>query len=123
MILPTSDAGGEIKVVVNNTGDLTGAMAKGFGTGLTLGLVGSTVTANYETAVTLTDQGRTITRNGMQQAIRTVIGNTRLSPGIQATTMAVASARVAESVLRRVLTDMQRNGELPKSTVMQPRAS
>ncbi len=123
VILPTSDASGEIKVVVNNTGDLTGAVAKGFGTGLTLGLIGSTVTDNYEMSVTLTYQGRTITRSGVQQAIRTAIGNTSLPPGVQATTTAVAFARVAESMLLRVLADMQHNGELPKSTVIQPHVS
>src|SRR4051794_27472401 len=39
VIVPVADAGeGEIKIVMNNIADLGGAVAKGFGTGLTLGL-------------------------------------------------------------------------------------
>lgn len=44
-----------IKVVVNNVGNMGNAAAKGFGTGLTFGAVGSLVTDYYEIKIELTD--------------------------------------------------------------------
>ena len=45
VVTPVADAGqGEVKIVVNNIADLGSARAKGFGTGLTFGLVGTTGT-------------------------------------------------------------------------------
>jgi hypothetical protein len=45
MAVPVTDSTGTtLNVVVNNFGDIGEAVAKGFGTGLTFGLVGSTVT-------------------------------------------------------------------------------
>ena len=123
VILPSSNGDGEIRVVVNNFVDASSAVAQGVGTGLTFGLVGSTVTDAYEMSMTVTYQGRTVRRTGMKQALRTAIGNTSLPPGVQATTTSVAFARVVESMLLRTLADMQRSGELSRSTPARPPTS
>ena len=122
-ILPDASAPGEIKVIVNNTGDLGDAAIKGFGTGLTFGLVGTTVTDNYEMSVTITDKGQTITRTGIRHAIRSAIGNTSLPDGVQPVSATVAFDRVVESMLLGALADMQRSGQLPRAAAAVSRTS
>ncbi len=113
VVTPVSDQGeGEIKVVVNNIADTGDAAAKGFGSGLTFGLVGTTVTDAYEMSVSITVQGKTISRTGIKHAIHTAIGNTNPPDGLEAIPPGVAFGRVVEQMLLRALQDMQKSGEL-----------
>lgn len=123
VIFPNGDAEGEIRVVVNNVADRAAAVAQGAGTGLTLGLVGTTVTDAYEMSVAVTYRGRTVTRTGLKHALRTAIGNTSLPPGVEATTTSIAFARVVEAMLLRALADMQRSGDLPRPAATALRVS
>lgn len=122
VVVPSGSAEGEVRVVVNNVGDRAVAVAQGFGTGLTLGLVGATVTDGYEMSATVTCQGRTVARTGLKHALRAAVGNTSLPPGVEATTPSAAFARVVESTLLRASADMQRSGDLPRA-VAPPRVS
>lgn len=113
VIAPVADAGeGDIKIVMNNIADLGSAAAKGFGTGLTFGLAGSTVTDAYEMSVSITTQGKTITRTAFKHALHTAIGNTSIPQGMEVVPPAVAFGRVTEQLLLRALQDMQNTGEL-----------
>lgn len=113
VILPVTDQGdGEIKIVVNNVADLAAARAKGFGTGLTFGLAGTTVTDAYEMSLTITTPGKIITRTAVKHAIHTAIGNTTLPADIETVPPIVAFNRVMEQLLLRVLQDMQKSGEI-----------
>jgi len=113
VIVPAADAGqGEVKIVVNNIADLGSASAKGFGTGLTFGLVGSTVTDAYELSIFITFNGKTISRTAVKHAIHTAIGNTSAPPNLEAVPVNVAFERVLEQMLLRALQDMQQSGEL-----------
>jgi hypothetical protein len=113
LIIPTDEgAGGEIRVVLNNVGDRGAAAAKGFGTGLTFGLVGTTVMDAYEMKVTITANGKTASRTDIKHALYTAIGNTTLPPGIEPVPPIVAFGRVLEQMLLRALQDMQKAGEL-----------
>lgn len=106
---------GEIKVTVNNIADTGSAAAKGFGTGLTFGLAGSTVMDAYEMTISITANGKTINRTAIKHALFTAIGNTSLPPGIETVPPNVAFGRVLEQMILRALQDMQAAGELTYS--------
>jgi len=113
LIIPTPDsASGEIKVVINNYGDRGAAAAKGFGTGLTFGLVGNTVIDFYEMDITITQNGKVIKRSGIKHAIHTMIGNTSAPDGVELLPPPTAFSRVVEQMLLNGLKDMQQHGEL-----------
>jgi hypothetical protein len=113
VITPATDGGdGQIRVVVNNIGDRGNAAAKGIGTGLTFGLVGTTVTDAYEMSISITANGKTITRTAIKHAIQTAIGNTTIPAGLETMPPNTAFERVLEQMLLRVLQDMQYTGEL-----------
>jgi hypothetical protein len=113
LIMPSSDPGeGEINLVVNNVADLGSAAAKGFGTGLTLGLVGTTVMDAYEMSISITANGKTVSRTAIKHALHTAIGNTSLPEGLEGVSPETAFARVLEQMLLRALQDMQKSGDL-----------
>jgi hypothetical protein len=73
---PLGDAagGGVLKVVVDNVVLTDNAAAKGFGTGLTLGMVGSIVSDGYVCTATYSREGKT-TEVTVKHALHTTIGN------------------------------------------------
>ena len=113
VIVPVDDhSAGEIKVVVNNIADVGSARAKGFGTGLTFGLAGSTVTDAYEMTITITANGKTVSRTAIKHSIFTLIGNGTLPNGVESIPANVAFGRVLEQMILRALQEMQNTGEL-----------
>jgi hypothetical protein len=112
VILPSNDnPAGSMRVTVNNTGDRAAAAAKGFATGLTFGLAGNTVTDNYELTMSITINGKTVTRS-TRHALHTAIGNTDLPKDVETVPPNVAFERVLEQMLLRALQEMQKAGEL-----------
>ena len=109
---------GDISITVNNLGDVGQAAAKGFGTGLTFGLVGSTVMDAYEMTVVMTVNGRQIRRSAVKHALYTAIGNTTLPEGVETVPPGVAFGKVVEQLLLRTLRDMQRSDELSAVQVL-----
>ena len=108
VIVPVPGGGeGQIKVTVNNVADKSAAAAKGFGTGLTFGLVGSTVMDAYELSVTITVGSKTFTRTAVRHAMYTMIGNTTAPAGVETVPPNVAFQRVLEQMLIRVLREYQ----------------
>lgn len=113
LVVPVNDqAIGEISITVNNTGDLGTTVAKGIGSGLTLGLVGTTVMDAYEMSIAITINGKTVSRTAVKHAIYTSVGNTTLPAGVEVVPPNVAFGRVLEQMLLRALQDMQKSGEL-----------
>lgn len=72
---------GVFKLVIDNVVEDQNAAAKGFGTGLTLGAVGSMVTDGYVATATYTRDGRT-TEVDLRHAIHTTIGNKQGPAGL-----------------------------------------
>jgi hypothetical protein len=108
VIVPvTEGAEGQIRLVVNNIADMTAARAKGIGTGLTLGLVGTTVTDAYEMSVTITVGVQTFTRTAVKHAFHTTVGNTSTPQGVETVPPNVAFERVLEQMILRVLKEYQ----------------
>lgn len=104
---------GEITIVCNNIADLGAAGAKGIGTGLTFGAIGSTVTDAYELSVSIkTKDGKTISRSEIKHALHTAIGNTSIPEGVEAVLPNAAFERVLEQMLLKAIKDMQESGEL-----------
>lgn len=77
--------GGQLTVVIDNVVGSENAAAKGFGTGLTLGAVGSLVTDGYLCTATFTRDGKT-TSVTLKHALHTTIGNHAGPPGLTAVT-------------------------------------
>ncbi|MBK9615572.1 MAG: hypothetical protein IPO35_08645 [Uliginosibacterium sp.] len=121
VIVPTAEnSRGSIKVVVNNIADLDSARAKGFGTGLTFGLAGTTVTDAYEMDVVITIGGKTIERRAIKHELHTAIGNTTLPQGIETVPPSTGFGRIVEQMLLRALRDMQLSGELALMRLPEP---
>ena len=113
VISPVSGLGeGKIRIVVNNVTDLGTAFAKGFGTGLTFGLVGSDAIDNYETSITITMGKQIITRIGIRHRIITAIGNTSIPPGVETMGTDAAFSRALEQMVLFAFKDIQRAKEL-----------
>jgi hypothetical protein len=106
---------GQLKVVVNNIADLRTARTKGFGTGLTFGLVGSTVSDYYEMDVELSMNGRISRRSDYKHAIHTTVGNASGPPGVEPLSTSAALAKALEQMLLNFLKDLQQTGELSRA--------
>lgn len=112
-IIPSEEgAVGDIKIIVNNTGDRGAAAAKGFGTGLTFGLIGNTVQDNYDLTMIITIKGKTITKSDIHNSIFTAIGNTSVPSGVQTSTVSVAFSKVLEQMILQGLKELQNTKEL-----------
>ena len=114
----TENAEGLLKIVVNNFGDKGEATAKGLGTGLTLGLIGSTVTDYYEMQAEFSLHGRTVMENSYQHAIFTTIGNKSGPPGLEPKTTMEAFDDVLEDLILRLINDIEESERVsPLSTI------
>jgi len=103
----TESAEGILKITVNNFGDKGEAVAKGFGTGLTFGLIGSTVTDYYEMQAEFSLEGRTVREDSYQHAIHTTIGNKSGPPGLEPKTPVEAFDDVLEDLILRLINDIE----------------
>ena len=101
-----------IRVIVNNVGDVSGAAAKGFATGLTLGAAGSLVTDYYEATIELVDADGNPHSGSYKHALHTTIGNKRAPFNMQPTTPADAFGRVVEQTVLNFIKEMQEQGLL-----------
>jgi hypothetical protein len=74
---------GLLRVVIDDQADTSNAAAKGFGTGLTLGLAGSLVTDVYVCTTSYTVGGKTV-ETTVQHALHSTIGNHGAPQGMTA---------------------------------------
>lgn len=111
---------GEIRVVVNNIADIAAARAKGFGTGLTFGLAGSTVTDAYEMSISITMNGKTVSRSAIKHSLYTIVGRGSAPEGVETIPPNVAFERVLEQMILRALHEMQSTGELADAKLPLP---
>jgi hypothetical protein len=104
-------ADGQITVTLNNVTNMTADMAKGFGTGLTWGLVGSTVTDGYIMTCTLTQADAT-TGGEYKHAILTTQGIKGAPDGMTKVSLPAAVNQVIDDMVLNFLADMQRQQRL-----------
>ncbi|NVK19255.1 MAG: hypothetical protein HWE30_11210 [Methylocystaceae bacterium] len=96
-----------LKIILNNVVDLGEAAAKGFGTGLTFGLAGSTVTDYYEMDVTLTDGDMVIKKPKYKHAIHSTVGNASAPIGLSPVPVNEAFSIVLEEMVLNALKDLE----------------
>jgi hypothetical protein len=104
-------ADGDLSIIVNNVAAVGNSAAKGFGTGMTFGLVGSHVTDGYEMTARLI-QGDFSEERKYQHAILSTIGNASGPPGLTPVALATAFNQVVDDMVLNFLKDMQGRGRL-----------
>ncbi|MFO3703767.1 hypothetical protein ACI6Q5_01990 [Xanthomonas codiaei] len=100
---------GQLRVVIDNVPLTDAAAAKGFGTGLTLGLAGSMVTDGYVCTASYTRAGKTIQAT-VKHALHTTIGNKAGPAGLPARTPAEAANVVVDQLVFNALNTLAAQG-------------
>ncbi len=113
-------ASGEISIIVNNIADLAEARRKGFATGSTIFLKGSTVTDNYEMQATATIAGKKFAKSGYQHAIHSIIGHAKGPEDLPSMTTDEAFAKIVEDIVLNFLGDLQKDQLASPSGVVPP---
>jgi hypothetical protein len=96
-----------LEIVMDNFGDAGAAVAKGIGTGLTLGLAGSTVTDGYVFLATYTPLGKAPVTKEYRHAIHSTVGVKAGPPGLEPMSVQAAFDRVLEELVLRLLLDLR----------------
>jgi len=113
-VAATADAAdaSRIHIVMNNVADMGDAVAKGFSTGLTFGLVGSLVTDGYTFDASYTPaNGKPIARH-YEHAIYSTVGNKEGPAGLTPLSPTQAFEQVVLELVTAFLKDLQAEGQL-----------
>lgn len=102
-----------MRIVMNNVGDMGEAFGKGFGTGLTFGLMGSMVTDGYQFDGTFIPEGSTnAVTHRYEHAIYSTVGNKEGPRGLEPLPIAQAFEKVVNDLVVAFLKDLQNQGYL-----------
>jgi hypothetical protein len=102
-------------IITLNNVPITGegdAKAKGFGTGLTFGLVGSMVTDGYECEATFTGTGSEPVKLNFKHALHTTIGNASGPPGLVGSSQKEALNQMLEQLTWSIVRDLSKSERL-----------
>lgn len=100
----------KVHVVANNMADIDSARSKGFRTGLTFGVSGSTVADYYEFKFSYRDADGKERENSYRHAIQTNMGDVAIPASATPTTPAAAFEKVVEDVTLNFVNDLQHPG-------------
>ena len=104
--------GRRLTVVINNFPVTNDAASKGFGVGLTFGLVGTTVIDGYETRATFSSPGAVPLALEYKHAIHSTLGNTTPPPGLKPeANVRDAINKLIDQLIWSVLRDVSRKGQ------------
>lgn len=123
VIVPSKSSDYSITLIVNNVGDLGKAMAKGFGSGLTFGLIGTMVSDYYEIKISYTDNEGSTTVRDYKHAMHSTIGNAKGPAGVLPDTADNAFGKIIEETLLNFISDMQKLKKLSFIPFHQDKAS
>lgn len=98
----------ELKIVLNNVGDLGEAAGKGALTGLTFGISGSTVTDGYVMTATFTRVGRSPVEKTYRHALLSTIGNAPGPAGLTPMGLRQAFDQVLQDLVLNLIIDLQK---------------
>ena len=102
----------ELKVVVNNVYGSENVFAKSFLSGLTLGLIGYSVTDHYEMQATLSKGNTVITKTGYKHALYSTGGLIVSSPpGAEPISMSDGFAKIVEQMVLTALRDIEKDSK------------
>ena len=112
-VMPTSQGeDGTIHIEVDNLVNFARGFAKGMGNGLTMGMVGTTLTDHYIINISIVNNGKKIERNGIKHQLHTVIGRGSIPDGVEFYDPQKGFNKMVEQVILNTLMDMQGTGEL-----------
>jgi hypothetical protein len=94
----TDPNGALLKITIDNVADTGSAVAKGVGTGLTLGLAGSLVTDNYICTATYTVGGKSF-ETSVHHALHSTIGNHSAPQGLSPMTPQQAMNQIVDQLV------------------------
>ena len=106
---PDGADSGVLKIVIDNIALTDNAAAKGFGTGLTLGLAGSMVSDGYVATATYLRDGK-ITETTVKHALHTTIGNHGGPEGLTALEPQAAVHQVMDQIAWNALKQLDDQG-------------
>lgn len=112
VVAEQSTAERKLYVTVKNFPVTEDAMAKGFGTGLTFGLVGSLVTDGYAMDAIYQRPGRQEVRKTYRHALHSTIGNADGPAGLQPMTVQDGVNKVMEEFMLNLLHDLSKEGAI-----------
>lgn len=100
-------------IVINNVPVTKDPGAKGFGVGLTLGLVGTVVTDGYECTATLFVPGAEPLKMEYKHALHSAIGNTEAPMGLTAEpSIRVGVDKMVDQLIWSILRDVSKSGRI-----------
>lgn len=102
--------GRKLLITIDNVGDTGDAVAKGFGTGATFGLVGTMVTDGYVCNAQLLAPGKPPVKFSYRHAIHTTIGNKEGPPNLVAYQPRQAANKVVDQLVWSALRDISKSG-------------
>ena len=98
----------ELRIVLNNVGDLGDAAGKGAVTGLTLGISGSTVTDGYIMTATFTRIGQPPVEKVYRHALLSTVGNAPGPAGLAPMGIREAFDQVLQDLVLNLIVDLQK---------------
>ena len=106
-VVKNDPAAGQLHVLINNYADTKKAAAKGFGSGLTLGVVGISVSDNYDATFNYHVSGGTSFTKTYQHALHSLIGATAKAPeGVKTTTMVAGVEQISDDFVKMFLAEL-----------------
>ncbi|KFG98066.1 hypothetical protein GQ56_0107260 [Burkholderia paludis] len=105
-------SGRKLSITVNNIPLTDNVAAKGFGTGLTLGLVGTMVTDGYVCTTNYLEPGHDPVTTTVKHAIHTTIGNASGPEGLQQMSVQEASATMLRQIVGKSLEQIDQASDL-----------
>ncbi|TCJ12271.1 hypothetical protein EZJ19_13105 [Parasulfuritortus cantonensis] len=102
----------KLAVDMDNVGDMGTAFGKGFMTGLTLGLVGSTVTDGYVMRATFSGPDGEASEHEYRHAIHSMIGNADPPQGVATMSPMEAAIQVVDDLVAHLLRDLKSEGRI-----------
>jgi hypothetical protein len=105
-------SGRKLSILINNVPLTSNAAAKGFATGLTFGLAGSTVADGYVCTISYIEPGHDIVTRKVNHAIVSTIGNTAGPSGLQAMTTVQAVDKMLRQIVAKGLEEIDNASDL-----------
>ncbi len=119
---PSANGADHLRVIMDNLTEKNAA-AKGFGTGLTLGLAGSTVTDRYVFTATFQRGQQRPVEKSYKHAIVSTVGNASGPAGLTPMKLDDAVTQMVQDLVISLVRDLQVEGHLrPRAVTAAPRA-
>ncbi|NIF88010.1 hypothetical protein [Burkholderia sp. Cy-637] len=105
-------SGRKLSISINNVPLTDNVAAKGFGTGLTFGLVGSMVTDGYICTASYVEPGHDVVTKVVKHAIHTTIGNASGPDGLTPMTVQDATSTMLKQIVAKSLDELDQSSDL-----------